>query len=540
MSSIKTVYLTEVTKITKKSQFPKKKDFFSIFATMRGIRLTLSLAAMLAAVSLFAQGNLPVELHNPVISGFNPEPSCVAVGEDYYLVTSSFDFFPGLPIYYSRDLQHWDQIGNVLERAAQLPLAEPDAAQGIFSPTIRCNNGTFYIIATNEGNGGNFLVTAKDPAESWSDPIWLEQKGKNPSLYFEEGKCYMSYIHDSAVFLCEINPRNGSTLKQGKAIWNGTGRNSPESPRLYKHADWYYLLISEGGDCLTVARSRNIYGPYESSHSNPIFTHSSIEGQNSTIQGTGHGDLFQAADGSWWIVMQAHRCFESGFHHLGRETFLAPVSWAGGWPVINDGQVISETMSAPLPAEADDDMYGIWEYDFSTIGPEWLYIQQPIAKNYTRSDGKLVLNGTGGGFEIGSIRPTALLRRQQSPTCVFSTKVRITQKTGIAGIGIYQTSQGYIEFLVRKNGKKAEAVVRVRTRSILHEEAVIELKKPMANLLVRAYENHYEFVVNGADLCCVDTALISSEVAGGYAGVSIGPYCISGTAEFDGFIYEEN
>lgn len=499
---------------------------------------------MAAAISLFAQAGVPVELRNPVLSGFNPDPSCVAVGEDYYLVTSSFDYFPGIPIYYSRDLQHWDQIGNVLERGSQLPLAEPDASQGIFSPTLRYNNGTFYIVATNEGNGGNFLVTAKDPTGPWSDPVWIEQKGSTPSLYFENGKCYMAYIQDSSISICEINPRNGSTLKAGKAVWNGTGRRSPEGPHIYRHGDWYYLLVSEGGNgndnCLTVARSRNIYGPYESCPSNPVFTHSSLEGQYSNIQATGHGDIFQSADGSWWIVMQAHRRFDGDFHHLGKETFLAPVSWAGGWPVINDGEILSERMKAALPAETDDDLYGIWQYDFSNIGPEWMYIQKPVARNYSFSGGKLVLTGTGGGFEWGSNQPTAMLRRQQSATCVFSTNVTVTQKSGEAGIGIYQNSQGYIEFLVRKSGKKAEAVVRVRTRSLLHEEAVFPLKKPTANLLVRAYENHYEFVVNGQDLCCVDTALISTEVVGGFGGVTVGPYCISGTAEFEGFIYEEN
>ena len=503
----------------------------------------VAVALLLTCAVCFAQGEL-VELRNPVIPGFNPDPSCVCVGEDYYLVTSTFHYFPGVPIYYSRDLQHWDQIGNVLDRPSQLPLDGANASLGIYAPTIRYNDGTFYMITTNVGNGGNFLVYATDPAGPWSEPVWLEQQGIDPSLYFEDGKCYMVSNPDANITLCEINPRTGATLKPGKVLWKGTGGRFPEGPHIYKHNGWYYLLISEGGiemaHCLTVARSRNIYGPYEANPANPIFTHCSLAGQESNIQATGHGDIFQAADGSWWIVMLAYRRYGGDFHHIGRETFLAPVTWAGGWPVINDGEILSERMNVPLPSEPEENVYGTWEYDFSEIGPEWMHIQHPIEKNYSHSKGKLVLTGTGKGFEWGSVSPTALLRRQQSPTCVFGTKVKLTSKKGEAGLGIYQTHLGYIEFLVRRTGKKTEGVVRVRTRSVLHEEAVVSLKKPMANLLVLAYGDHYEFLLNGKLIAKVDTALLANEIAGGFCGVTIGPYCISGQAEYEVFTYEEN
>lgn len=149
--------------------------------------------AILAALAALAACNRPqnasaatgveVELQNPILPGFHPDPSVVAVGEDYYLINSSFHYFPGVPVYHSRDLQNWEQIGNVLDRPSQLPLEKSNASLGIYAPTIRYHEGTFYMITTNVGGGGNFMVTATDPAGPWSEPLWLQQGGIDPSLY---------------------------------------------------------------------------------------------------------------------------------------------------------------------------------------------------------------------------------------------------------------------------------------------------------------------------------------------------------------------
>ena len=267
---------------------------------MKRILLALTtLALILAACGQrgVAPDGVEVELQNPIISGFSPDPSVVAVGEDYYLVNSTFHYFPGVPVYHSRDLLNWQQIGNVLDRPSQLPLEQATASLGIYAPTIRYHDGTFYMITTNVGGGGNFMVTAGNPAGPWSDPVWLEQQGIDPSLYFEDGKCYMVSNPDNTITLCEIDPLTGATLSPGKALWKGTGGRFPEGPHIYKKDGWYYLLISEGGTelahKLTVARSRHIYGPYEANPANPIFTHCSLAAQESNIQGTGHGDMFR-------------------------------------------------------------------------------------------------------------------------------------------------------------------------------------------------------------------------------------------------------
>ena len=494
--------------------------------TGRGIIITITLA--LAAMNASAQER------NPILPGFHPDPSVVAVGEDYYIVNSSFHYFPGVPVYHSRDLVHWEQIGNVLDHPSQLPLEEATSWLGIYAPTIRYNDGVFYMITTNVGNGGNFMVTAKDPAGPWSEPIWLEQQGIDPSLYFEGGKCYMVSNPDATITLCEIDPVTGRTLSPGKAIWRGTGGRYPEGPHIYRKGRWYYLLISEGGTeiahKLTIARSRKIYGPYEPCSENPILTHCSLAAQESNIQGTGHGDLVQAADGSWHIVFLAYRRYGGDFHHLGRETFIAPVTWENGWPVINGGKPIQEALSGPK-ARID--------YRFERpFAPEWMHIQEPVPANYRCRRGVLEMTGTGGGLSWGSWHPTALLRRQECADARFELPVKLLTD-GEAGLTIYQIFCGHADFFVRRNGEKAEAVVRVQCRSLSHEEAVIALDKPEARLVVRAYGDHYVFFLGGSEIARVDTALLSTEVAGGFTGVTVGPYCAEGTAQFDGFHYEE-
>lgn len=487
-------------------------------------------------------GAVAALLLNPILPGFHPDPSVVAVGEDYYLVNSSFHYFPGVPIYHSRDLQNWEQIGNVLDRPSQLPLKEATSWLGIYAPTLRYHDGTFYLITTNVGNGGNFMVTSRDPSGPWSDPVWLEQQGIDPSLYFEEGKCFMVSNPGGVITLCEIDPSTGATLSPSKALWTGMGGRFPEGPHIYKHDGWYYLLISEGGTelahRLTVARSRDIYGPYESNPANPIFTHCSAAGQESNIQGTGHADFFQAADGSWWTVFLAYRRFGGDYHHLGRETFLAPVTWSGGWPVVNDGQPVAEQMTVTMPAEPAPRASRDRHYTFDgVLGPEWMHIQEPLASNYDFAGGRLVLKGTGDGLGWGSWHPTALLRRQEAAKAAFRTKV--TLRGGEGGLALYQIFNGYATFSLRRSGSRTEAVVRYQIRGLSHEEVAVPLRSASATLGIHAWGDHYVFLLDGKEIARLDTALLSTEVVGGFTGVTVGMYCSRGAAEFDYFDYTE-
>lgn len=201
-----------------------------------------------------------ITVQNPILSGFYPDPSICAVGEDFYLVNSTFAYFPGVPIFHSKDLKNWEQIGHVLERPSQIPLEGCGHSQGIYAPTIRYHDGTFYMITTNVSGGGNFYVTAQDPKGPWSDPVWLgeEAPGIDPSLFFDEdGTCYyvgtrpnpegVRYNGDWEIWVQELDLEKGCLTGESTKIWKGAmnGVIWPEGPHLYKKEGYYYLMIAE-------------------------------------------------------------------------------------------------------------------------------------------------------------------------------------------------------------------------------------------------------------------------------------------------------
>ncbi|HXS18123.1 MAG TPA: glycoside hydrolase family 43 protein, partial [Polyangiaceae bacterium] len=296
-----------------------------------------------------------------MLPGTHPDPSVCRVGEDYYLVTSSFEYFPGIPVYHSKDLVHWQLLSHVLTRPSQLDLSGTKSSEGIFAPTIRYHGGTFYVITTNIGGGGSFLVTADDPRGPWSEPIWIRESGftMDPSLFFEpDGRAYYTR-HDGgrrgSIVQAEIDVKTGRLLSDPQRIWAGTGGIWPEGPHLYQHERSYYLLISEGGTSfehsVTVARADSPWGTFEAAPTNPLLTHRALP--DHPVQATGHADLVDTPDGQWFAVLLGIRPSSGRHHHLGRETFLAPVSWEQGWPVINHGQPIELKMSRQgLPASA--------------------------------------------------------------------------------------------------------------------------------------------------------------------------------------------
>ncbi|WP_171026096.1 MULTISPECIES: glycoside hydrolase family 43 protein, partial [unclassified Clostridium] len=215
---------------------------------------------------------------NPIIPGYNPDPSVCRVGEDYYLVTSSFEDFPGVPVYHSRDMVNWEQIGYCLTRRSQLELKNCPPSRGIFAPVIRYHQGRFYMITTNVSHGGNFYVWTEDPAGEWSEPIFLAQGGIDPSLFFDDdGKVYLTSNQptggDWTIAQSEIDIATGQLLTKPRTVWTGTGGRHPEGPHLYKINGKYYLMIAEGGTELghmeTIARSDSPYGPFESCPHNP-------------------------------------------------------------------------------------------------------------------------------------------------------------------------------------------------------------------------------------------------------------------------------
>lgn len=484
---------------------------------------------------------------NPVVSGFHPDPSVCLVGDDFYMVCSSFQYFPGVPVMHSRDLVHWQQIGNVLTRDEQLPLKDASSWLGIYAPTLRYHDGTFYLITTNVGNGGNFLVTATRPEGPWSNPVWLSQQGIDPSLYFEDGHCYMVSNPNDGIWLCEIDPATGKQLTESRMIWQGDGGRYPEGPHIYKKDGYYYLLISEGGTelahHLTIARSRNIAGPYESNPNNPILTNCNRKGQTMQIQGTGHGDLVQAGDGSWWMAFLAYRNFGGSYHHLGRETCVVPVEWKDGeWPVVNGSLPVDTLTCAPrlLPSVPMEHHLEATAFAPTTGKYEWVYIQNPIRKNYEWTASKLRLRPNGTLTE--NRQPTFVGRRQESGRMLVETEVKVND--AVAGLSIHQIHDGHID-LVASPGKVA---VRLRLKSIGYEAAsapVIAGKNVRLRITSDGEMYRFFFSADGKEykeLTAQNCSLMSTEVAGGFTGVVIGMFAEGkdpgAWADFSYFKYE--
>lgn len=311
---------------------------------------------------------------NPLLPGCFPDPSICRVGEDYYLVTSTFEYLPGLPVLHSRDLVSWEVAGHVVDRPGQLDYAGIGSSGGLYAPTIRHHAGTFWVVCTlvdrdDPARGGNFLVTATDPAGPWSDPVWLDADGIDPSIFFDDdGRVWVHGTrlarepqwHDQTeVWVRELDLATQKLVGPEHVIWTGALHDVvwAEGPHLYRVDGTYYLLAAEGGTefhhAVSVARADHVTGPYVGSRGNPVLTHRHL-GRGSDVVGVGHADLVEAADGTWWAVALGMRPY-GGYHYpLGRETFLVPVTWEDGWPVFAPG-------TGRVPAEVDVPSAGPWQ-----------------------------------------------------------------------------------------------------------------------------------------------------------------------------------
>ncbi len=330
---------------------------------------------------------------NPIISGFHPDPSLCRVGDDFYLVTSSFEYFPGVPIFHSRDLVHWQKLGHVLTRKRQLDLECAPSSCGIYAPTLRHANGRFYLVTTNIGRVGNFFVTARRPEGPWSDPIPIDEEGIDPSFFFEGDEVYYTRnakgrdFDHPVIKQAKVDISTGKLKGSPRTVWKGTGGVWPEGPHLQKIGKWYYLITAEGGTSydhsIVIARSKRPFGPFEGYPHNPVLTHR--DKPRSPIHAVGHVDLVQLKDGSWWAVLLGIRPKNGRFHHLGRETFLAPVSFdQDGWPRI--GHQGAVPMSYPLPAltvHPFDAQPVRDDFNTQTLGLEWQFIRNPRARDWS-------------------------------------------------------------------------------------------------------------------------------------------------------------
>lgn len=489
---------------------------------------------------------------NPILKGFNPDPSICRVGDDYYLVTSSFEYFPGIPVYHSKDLVNWTQIGNCINSSDALPFATAKASGGIWAPTIRYHEGRFYVTATFDGCG-NFIISSDNPVGEWSKPVKVKIGGIDPSLFFENGKVYYctnerGADRKEAISLVEIDVNTGELLSEIKQIWNGIGGGFLEAPHIYHIGDWYYLLVAEGGTGLnhmiTVARSREIWGAYECFSDNPILTN-----RNDTtkqIACSGHGDLVEDANGNWWVVHLATRPVNNWLSHLGRETFLMPVTWENEWPIVGFDKKSHLKCEGPLHSEQKQ--ISSWQADFSGIELQWLRLRKPVAENYILKDKHLVLQPCNVKLSSKTGSPTFLVIRHPDVECEVCAKMNFAPcKDGDeAGMVLYLSDEFYYNICKKQENGKVYIITERRAADFVQIVSKIEIGvaskaefgsisrtepgKEIIDFKIEAQRDKYNFyyAVNGKEYVFAGstaTRFLSCELAGKcFTGTLVGVY----------------
>jgi alpha-N-arabinofuranosidase len=510
---------------------------------------------------------------NPILSGFYPDPSICRVDNDFYLVNSTFAYFPGIPIFHSADLLHWKQIGSAIHRPGQLNFDGHRISEGLFAPTIRYNNGVFYILCTLIRTGGNFIITAKNPEGPWSDPIWLEgADGIDPSIFFDddgkawycgthpapEGEAYSGnyeiYIHeiDTTSLAAGKNPLTGKSF----GIWRGALRDViwPEGPHIYKINGRYYLLHAEGGTGLDhavcVARAKDIRGPWEGKKTNPILTHRHL-GKKTEIINVGHADIVDDPQGNWWMVLLASRPF-NGVCPLGRETFMVPVYWENDWPCIDSksGLVEAEYPLPDLPASNAND----WSHESSCdhftekLPLHWLTLRIPV----NEKDAAFDLAARPGALRLftraatmrGAEHPAFAGRRIRHKNWAFSANMEFSPKTEseTAGIILLQNENfqyrleiagisNNVLLLIRAAGKEDETITQTNITTI-GKQLVLAARCEEMSLSFFYGKDQYSLECMADN---IDARILSTEFAGGFTGVLAGLFASGGGKNIDNY-----
>ncbi|MFA9390332.1 MAG: glycoside hydrolase family 43 protein [Prolixibacteraceae bacterium] len=499
---------------------------------------------------------------NPILTGMNPDPSICRVGDDFYLVTSTFEFFPGLPVYHSKDLVNWKQIGHALDSKTNCPLEGAGSSGGNYAPAFRYNNGTFYVTCTNyggKGSQGAFYVTATNPAGPWSDPVWVGNWNVDPSILFANDSMYwVSPDNNGSFMVGTFDPVQKKFIKPLQLVASGLGGSSPEGPHMYKINDYYYLMSAEGGTGYehreVIQRSRSPYGPFEPSPYNPVI--SNRNNPESPFHAIGHADLVQLPDESWFLVCLGMRPKGGKYQHLGRETFLAPVTWTeDGWPIAGkDGVMLEEFSSPNLPQH-------FWEkeplrddFSSSNLGLQWNFLRNPNETDWslTENPGHLRLNGSA--VSMGNNNSPAFIgRRQKAFKIVASTKIKFIPMAPNeeAGLIVRGNDTNHFDLLITMHEGKRVVMFQKQFQDKVLDVKYLELPEGEIILRISATELEYKFwsQVENEPATLIGTAEtkeISNEKIGGFIGAFIGMYASgNGTenanpADFDWFDFEVN
>jgi len=529
---------------------------------------TLIIIVCLAA-TIHAQ-EAPENYNNPILPGYHPDPSICRVGEDYYLVNSTFEWFPGLPVYHSKDLVNWELIGYGIDRPLQLEFPEGlGDSRGVFAPTIRYHAGIYYIINTCVGCDGNFYITTTDPAGPWSDPVWLHSPGIDPSLFWDDdGRCYyvghanISGVQDwpdkQGAWMQELDLEQQKLVGDRVQLTHGHASNAvwTEGPHLYKIDGVYILLVAEGGTsyhhAVTFFNSDSLWGPYISNQSNPALTHRHL-GKNYPIHSVGHADLVETQNGQWWSVMLAKRQVD-GYSLLARETFLTPVEFemqeTGFLTAVYNrgvGRLLMEQKRPDLPWTPVDPVPVRDELESGKLELHWNFLRTPYEKWYELQDGILQIQvrpQVVDKFE----NPSLIARRIEHHKFKTATKLVFNPKkeNERAGLIIYRRSANHYQLLKEKNH-----LVLIKTGEGKKEElARIPYDQNEVVLYAEAdgLDIQFKYGPNMEDLKSIGSMqnmnVVSDELAGGFNGSYVGMYATSNgikskaLANFDWFEYK--
>ena len=513
----------------------------------------------------------PDEFYNPILQGCYPDPSITRKGDDYYLVTSTFAMFPGVPIFHSKDLVNWTQIGHVLDRKSQLKVQDTGISAGIYAPSIKynANNETFYMITTQfAGDINNMVVKTKDPFQGWSEVYKLKFNGIDPSLFFDDnGKAYV--VHNDA-------PDRGKELYNGHRvikIWEYDVENDQviagtdkiivdggvdisrkpiwiEAPHIYKKNGIYYLMCAEGGTgdwhSEVIFTSENPMGPYVPAPNNPILSQRYLNSNRANkVDWAGHADLVEGTDGKHYGVFLAIRPNEKGLVNTGRETFILPVDWSGKYPVFENGLVPMEPkLKMPKGVENKTGTEGFFpngnftftdNFTAPKLDYRWIGMRGPREDFITTSKNGLSIKPFA--VSIKAVAPvSALFQRQQHQHFTATTTMKFTPKSEneLAGLTCYQSERFNYVFGITKKDKDFYILLEKteKRQSKIIASAKIDVKMPV-QLQVTAKGDEYKFnySVDGVNFTnlggIVSGDILSTNVAGGFTGSLIGLYATS-------------
>lgn len=516
--------------------------------------------------SIFKQTiNKQTQTFNPILPGMYPDPSICKRGKDYFLINSSFSYFPGIPIFHSTDLIHWKQIGHVLDRVSQLNLNGLGLSGGVYAPSITYNdkNQTFYVINTIVGGIGNYLVKTKDPFNGWSNPIKLpEVKGIDPSIFVDDdGSAYVlssqasekpQWNGHTVIWMHSFDVDKDQASLERKILINGgpdTAKHPRwlEGPHIFKEKGFYYLIAAEGGTLSghkeLVFKSKHVRGPYIPSPNNPILTQIDLpSNRNYKVTNVGHADMVKDSKGNWYAVFLGTRPYGDEQFNTGRETFILPVKWVDGYPLIlESGKQIPTVINFNSAKSKYHSLTGNfkWKDEFNSnkLDLNWNMVRTPNTQWWKLSKGNLEIDLLPRSLNQ-LVNPAFLGRRQQHQYFEANTSLEFEPKSEneFSGLAYFQNDKNYIVFGKTLKDGKTTMIVRTIINgadSILVSKVLDkanDLKKIEIGISVKASSALFFYKTNKSKTIViehVDISNLSTKKAKGFVGAYVGMYATS-------------